>query len=215
MSTSLTTAMKPEHCAEKIRGLVITEHAQKIIQGWYLLHAQTAFSMPKNARGQGAKQSVATVATDYANADNPGFIQWLSESLEGFVSQRTAYNYMLAAQRAGLTLDMTEPEALSRAQEALTSVARLSDLYKLPEAKPENPNPEPPGAPEEQAQQLLLPLMDEISRSFVEGRPEEKALYLAPMATVEELEEKFRTALDMIRAVKADRKTQRPGGKRK
>jgi hypothetical protein len=126
-------------CLDGVQRHAVNENAHRLMQGWYFRHAANIYALPPANRGQGrGGKSVATVAT------GEGISGWLAESAS-WISLSTAYNYMRASETAGLTLAMSEPEALAAATAALEKFAaekgwKFSALYKaLPEPEPEKP----------------------------------------------------------------------------
>lgn len=186
--------MSPDMCAEGVKRHAVSEHAHKIIQGWFFLHAAAHHALPAARRGQGRK-STATVALDLPSGPNEGFESWLKQTLEGF-SLRTAYNYLEAARRVGLTLDMTEDAALAAAQAALSGVARLSDLYKTDEA------PKKPGLPSGPAplEQMWLDFAEHADQLSADESAEQKALFRLSLPDLKRLQESTRRAMDVIKA---------------
>lgn len=192
-------SISPDRCAEGIQRHAVSEHAHKMVQGWFLLHASTHYALPPADRGQGKKSS-PTVGLDLISPDkNPGFDAWIQESLTGFISRSTAFNYMAAARRAGLTLDMTEDAALSAAQAALSGVARLSDLYKPETDETKKPGlpPPPPKAPMVQAWLDFGSHADQLS---AEESRKQKALFKLSLPELSRLQDQTRRALDVIKA---------------
>lgn len=199
-SVSIIPQMTPEECAVRIRSLAISEHAQKLVQGLYLMHASMAFSKPAGRKGK----ITATVAVIYANADsdgNPGFDEWLAGSLNGLISKRTAYNYMTAAQRAGLTLEMTESQALEAANAALEKVAKLSDLYKLDAGGDgDGDGAKEPLTGDAPLVQTWLEFGATMEQLTAEESREVKALYKLDFEDLKKLQARTRRALDVIKA---------------
>lgn len=202
MSPATTT--KARECAEGA-----LRHARKSLlgligMGLYFLKAQELFASP-GGRPK-TRATVARVSALDENAASEGFAQWLSESFAespAQVSLRTAYNYMRAAMRMGLTADSTEADlAALEASGALAGVT-TKQLY-APDSKPAAP-PAPP-AEQQQPEQLFFNF-EAALHDFVE--PESIFLRTLPALPVEKLtayEATLQTALEAVREAKATRK---------
>lgn len=199
-----------EQCAKGVQQHLISENAHKVMQGFYLMQAQSVLSQ------RGSQKTHATVArVDYANADTSGFDVWLVENFQGIISRRTAANYITAAQNAGLTLEMSEKDAVGAVTEFLKRLAaegkRLSDAYvkQLSDGEGGEGNQstsrDVPLSAEERAKQLLMPWFEDVGRIAIEGSKEEKALYAMPEDEFLKAETYLRAALDTLKAVKRER----------
>jgi hypothetical protein len=185
--------------------------------GLYFLKAHALYKRPPG-RPKGNCASVAqlndaTVAqfTEKDEKEAPeGFDQFLRETFQdtpyGTISRRSAFNYMQAARRLGLTVDSTDEDVERLAQSNALEGKKLSALYALPPADNAKREEKPEGlTPESEAHQLWLPFMDEIVSLFSEGSHYEEALYQMPMRAFEDMERRLRTALDVMVGVKAER----------
>ena len=171
--------------------------------GLYLMKAQAIHARPIAERGQGRKSS-ATVALDSAVQ---GFDQWINENLAGLeISRRSCYNYMNAARNCGLHADSTDEDV---AQLDLAG-RKAKELYAGADAPA--PKPLPPVTEGHAAEQLWLPLWDDMHRYAAPEGPEAKALWKLPVVSadpkqpsLEALEIKLRATLDLITEVKTAR----------
>jgi len=180
-----------EACADGVRRHCLTEHSHKLMQGYYLLQARAVFALPAEARGQGRKSS-ATVALDLRSEESSiGFDQFITEELAGFVSRRTAFNYMTAASRAGIDLAMSEPEAEAAATAFMQGEMTLSALYKaLPNGGSDvQPSMTPPPV---EPEQMWMEFGYDFAQQFA---PESKAVRMLPLLGVEKLQ----TLLDHLK----------------
>lgn len=197
----MSAILSPERCAQGVKDHAVSEHAHKIVQGWFLLHAAAQHALPPSERGQGKKSSPTVGLEITPDAKTPGFDAWLEGSLKGFIGRSTAFNYMAAAKRVGLTLSMTEADALAVATKALESL-KLSELYKPAAAALP---PAPPAAPDKTQAlvQTWLDFGDHLTHLTADESAEQKALFSLPLNKLTELEETTRRALDVIKAARA------------
>lgn len=179
------------------------EWAARLMQGWFILQAAAAHTLPAAARGQGrGGKSVATIATDSA-----GFLDWL-KNLQ--CCQRTAIAHRDIASHIGLTIEMTEEQAYAHVTERLRALQeaqqRITAKLLLGDApKPKNTttdHKQPPG-------QGWFDFMSHISLLCEdEGRHLHELVQL-PLTELEQLEEKTRLALDKIKEAKAARRARK------
>lgn len=187
-----------------------TQEAWAIIaQGLWLLKAYAYHVIPTAQRGQGRK-SGATPGPDSGNA---GFEEWLSGKITGAesplrMSRASAYNYMAAARALGLTAEDDERKLEElKAANALEG-KRLTDLYKLEAAGPKEKGPvnhTAPGTPRDAWDSMR----EELLKHFAEESSPRKALYQVEREYIDGLETDLRTALDVVRSVKAERFSKR------
>lgn len=198
----MSAPLSPERCAQGVKDHAIAEHAHKVVQGWFLLHAAARHALPPAERGQGKKSSPTVGLEITPDAKTPGFDAWLEDSLKGYMGRSTAFNYMAAAKRAGLTLAMTEADALTAAKTALEGVAKLSDLYKPAAAALPGSSPAPGPDKTQALVQTWLDFGDHLTHLTADESAEQKALFSLPLPKLIELEETTRRALDVIKAAK-------------
>ncbi len=175
-------------------------------QGLWLLKASALNSIPQAQRKQG-KNLTATVAVRSEPGTNPGFEQWLNDHVSGpesalRLSNRTAYNYMAAAQALGLTAEDDEEKLAELEAANALDGRRISDLYKSPPAlgngkKSSESTPSEPG-------QIWFQFENALLDQFREESPARKALYLMPSNKLEEIETQMRHGLDVIRTIKSE-----------
>lgn len=200
-----------EQCRDGWRKYACGEATAKLMQGWFLLQAQQHHAIPhavKSAAG-GRSQAITNVGNG-----SEGFVLWLTESAS--VGQATAYNYITAAQRAGLTVQMTEKEALEAADSYISAMAaqagwKFSDLYKKKEEE-ETEQPEKKKGIAAKLEQMVF-AWDELlnqtralnhSATFIEALP------LLDDNKLEELEAEARHTLDAVREARAKKASTKP-----
>lgn len=171
--------------------------------GLYMLKAHAITAQP-TARKGAALNRCATVA-HFGDGDAPaGFDQWLQETFQEApvsISRRSAYNYIRAALRLGLTPDSTEADidALEKSNALAGKSAR--QLY-MPESSAGTERQPEKHHPKMEQGDLLLGWEMQMDDLLTPESPAQRALPLLPLQKLEEMERKIRTALDLITEAK-------------
>lgn len=200
-----------QECAQGARRYARKSLVGLIGMGLYFLKAHQLFGR-STGRPKAQAKNCATVAQLSEDAAPEGFDQWLSEAFEGTgftISRRTAYNYMRAAVRVGLTPASTDADVhaieASGALEGKTPAA----LY-APE-KPADGPPPPPAPPEMKPEQLFLNFEAVVADFVAPESPYLKALGELDEAKLSAYEASLRVALDAVRETLEAKKTGRGG----
>ena len=179
-------------------------------QGLWLMKAQALHCLPQKDRGQGRKSS-PTGCTEVGLA---GFEGWLDEHVCGpdnyfIISKSTVYNYIRAAAALGLTAADDDDSLQALREKNAMEGKRLRDLYKPVPTLENGSNgrtPSPPSKPEDYWNGFDGPIL----RQFAPESQSVMALYQLPEPHLDSLENTIRTALDVIKEVKAARASNQP-----
>jgi hypothetical protein len=212
--------------ATNLNGLAKKATYRAIAIGLWAMKAQELFRCGPS-ENQGRKSGKFTDSATVAQSAIDSFDAWLQTATEGFISRRTAYNYLNAAANAGLTADSTLEEVAEMEQRDALNGRSLTahDLYSPPRLGDSESPTKPPRAPEpgEKAQQAWFPFYEQLA-FYSTDEKEADLLYHLPLTTVDptkevslqDLEQNLEHALARVREIKAERqasaRTARRGG---
>lgn len=196
---SLTLTITAQQCAEGA-----LRHARRSLlgmvgMGLYFIKAQQIFRLPG-----GRPKTFPTVGNEEEASE--GFVQWLAETFADApfsVSRGSAYNYMRAASRMGLTPDSTEDdlEALEASGALAGKTAR--ELY-APEAKKSTEPPAPP--PDIKPEQVWSEFTSTVAGYFAPQCEAMRALPRLPVPALEGLLASIEAARDNVREILTKKK---------
>ncbi len=201
-----------ESCAEGVCRHLAKEAWARIGMGLYFLKAQTILVLEASDRGQGRK-SIETVSIDLSLAaaatPPPGFVQFLNGVFEtkqwAAVTSRTAYNYMNAARKLGLTHESTDEDIEALKAANAIGDRRMKDLYRLGDltdlsAEEQEKKRLNPGSKDEVLQQQWFAFTDQMALYTAKQSKHLKFLARMPLPEVLGVRDTLRAALEQIEA---------------